>query len=331
MKVGIAIQETWDFLHEIFADLEAHHQTSLFERKTLALPIFNSRVNNLVFQRDLNNFLQSNDVVFFEWASELLAVASHLPKTCGIVTRLHRYEMYLWADKVNWDAVDRIILVSEAKRREFIARFPAQASKIDVIYEAISLDRFTLGHKSFSGDIGTLCHLRPRKRVYELILAFYELSKRRDDLHLHIGGGEVSGLGEYQQALRVLVQNLNLENKVTFHGHISNPENWYHTIDIFISNSYSEGLQVSPIEAIASGCYCISHFWDGADELLPKENLFYSERELVHKIQEYCEIPESEKEQRKATLRDHVSKNLNVDKTKLQIRQIIEEVGHLEK
>ena len=327
MKLGIAIQETWDFLHEIYADLKAQHQTSLFERRTFELPVFTARLNNHFLRQDLQAFMQANDVVFFEWASELLALASHLPKTCGIVTRLHRYEMYQWADQINWEAVDRIILVSEAKRREFASRFPAQAGKISVISEAVSLDRFTLGNKPFSGDIGTLCHLRPRKRVYELILAFYELSQFRDDLHLHIGGGEVSGLGEYPQALRVLVENLGLQKKISFHGHISNPQDWYHTIDVFISNSYSEGLQVSPIEAIASGCYCLSHFWDGADELLPRENLYYSERELTQKLLEYCETSEAEKEQRKTALRTRVIDNFDVDKTKIQIRQLIEAVA----
>ena len=160
-----------------------------------------------------------------------------------------------------------------------------------------------------------------------MILAFYELAQLRDDLHLHIGGGEVNNLGEYQQALRILVENLNLGDKVIFHGHISNPQDWYHNIDVFISNSYSEGLQVSPIEAIASGCYCLSHFWDGADELLPRENLFFSERELVQLLQEYCDLPEAEKEQRKMALHERAVKHLNVDKTKIQIRQIIEEIA----
>ena len=27
MRLGVAIEETWDFFHEIYADFEAHHQT----------------------------------------------------------------------------------------------------------------------------------------------------------------------------------------------------------------------------------------------------------------------------------------------------------------
>ena len=142
MKVGIVIEETWQFLYEIHEHLQEHHQVSLFERRSVNLPLFNTRINNYRFQRDLAAFLQENDVVFFEWASELLAIVSHMPKTCGIVTRLHRYELYQWADKINWDAVDKIILVSKSKEEEFTHRFPRQADKTEVVYEAADLEKF---------------------------------------------------------------------------------------------------------------------------------------------------------------------------------------------
>ncbi len=324
MKIGIAIEETWDFLPEIYADLSAHHQTSLFKRREIRLPALNVKVNTRLFRRDMRKFMRANDAIFFEWASGLLATATHLPKTCGIVTRLHRYEMYQWADKINWDAVDTVILVSQAKYNEFAARFPEYTSKAVVIPEAVSPERFRFAPKKFNGDIGILCHLKPRKRVYELVLAFYELSKCRNDLHLHIGGGEAAAFGEYAEALRVLVKKLGLQKKITFYGHVSNPENWYPNIDIYISNGYSEGLQVSPMEAMATGCYALSHHWDGADELLPAENLFFSEAELIGHIERYCDLSDAERDAEREKMRTIVIKKFNVDKTKAQIRQLIE-------
>ncbi|NLF65485.1 MAG: glycosyltransferase family 4 protein [Chloroflexi bacterium] len=327
MRLGIAIEETWDFLHEIHADLTAHHDVTLFRRRQVGLPVFNARLNRALFRRDLGAFLRANDVVFFEWASELLAAASHLPKKTGIVTRLHRYEMYRWADRVNWDAVDRIILVTEAKRREFVRHFPVQASKVVVIPEAVSLQRFQPAQKTFSGDIGILCHLRPRKRVYELILAFHRLNQLRPGFHLHIGGGEAPGFGEYYEAMRALVRKLKLDNDVTFYGHVDKPEEWYANIDIFISNGYSEGLQVSLLEAIASGCYSLSHFWDGADELMPADTLYFGEAELVERILCYADMPEAERERRRQALRQVVASRNDVDKTKREIRELIEAVA----
>jgi glycosyltransferase involved in cell wall biosynthesis len=327
MRIGVAIEETWSFLHEIYDDLKNHHQTSLFQRRVTSLPAFNVRTNRYLLQRDLGRFMRSNDVVFFEWASELLAVASRLPKTCAIVTRLHRYELYQWADKINWGAVDKIILVSQAKRREFLGRFPGLESKVVVIPEAISLTRFPYLPQPWRGTIGTLCHLKPRKRVYELVLAFHELAQERDDLHLHIGGGKATNFEEYYLALLNLVDKLDLHQRVTLHGAVSKPETWYSQIDIFISNGYSEGLQVAPMEAMASGCYTLSHFWDGAEELLPRQQLYYGDRELRQRILEYAASSEQQRCRWQAAMRQIVVDNFDVDITKVQIRQAIEAAG----
>ncbi|MFO7541039.1 MAG: glycosyltransferase family 4 protein [Chloroflexota bacterium] len=327
MKIGIAIEETWSFLHEIIADLKAHHTVSLFERRQVGWPVFNERINRTLFHHDLHTFMRQNDVVFFEWASGLLAAASHLPKTCGIVTRLHRYEMYQWVDQINWEAVDSIILVSEAKRREFVARFPDQTGKAIVIPEAVSLERFQSHIKPFAGDIGILCHMKPRKRVYELILAFYELLQVNDNFHLHIGGGEATGFGEYSVVVRTLVDQLALQDKITFYGHVEQPEKWYHQIDLFVANGYSEGLQVSLLESIAAGCYALSHRWDGADELLPPDQLYFTNSELVQKITAYGQQTQAEKEAQIHHLQQLLHGKCDVDQTKVQIRQLIEAAG----
>jgi glycosyltransferase involved in cell wall biosynthesis len=276
---------------------------------------------------DLTRFLERQEVVFFEWAGELLAVASHLPKTCAIVARLHRYELYRWAHRVNWDAVDGIILVSEAKRREFAGMFPNHAGKVFVIPEAVSIERFRPHSKTYAGDIGILCHLKPRKRVYELVLAFYELLQDRDDFHLHIGGGKAPGFEEYDDAVRGLVDRLDLGKKVTFYGHVSKPEEWYPKIDVFISNGYSEGLQVSPMEAMACGCYCLSHRWDGADELLPDGQLFYTNSELKTLLLQHAAATASKRRDASVRMRSLVCERFNVDNTKLEIGRVVQDAA----
>ena len=328
MRIGIANEETWDFFHEIYDELREHHQVDLFERKENRLPFFKERINSYLFQRQMERLLLDNDVVFFEWASHLLAAATQFPKTCGIVTRLHRYEMYQWVDKINWDAVDKIILVSEAKRREFIDLFPDQASKVIVIYEAVDPSQYQFSPKAFAGNIGILCHLTPRKRVYELILAFNELVDAREGLHLHIAGGPPVSFGDYYSALQHIVSDLGLEEQVTFYGSVEEPANWYSQIDIFISNSYSEGLQVALLEAMASGCFCLAHRWDGAEEALPEEYLYYSDSELQQRILTYCSNSEADKKQIMAGMRNIVSEKFNIDKSKAAVRKIVEEAAN---
>jgi glycosyltransferase involved in cell wall biosynthesis len=327
MNIGVVNEDIWDFFHEVHQELSDHHRVRLFERKSSGWSVFKARMTRYRLDRDLRAFMEQNDALFFEWGSELLALATALPKTCGIVTRLHRYDIYEWHERINWGAVDSVILVSEAKRERFAERYPQHAHKVVVIPEAVSLTRFRPEPRPFQGDIGILCHLKPRKRVYDLILTFAELSRRRPGLHLHIGGDERPGYRDYHEAMHSLVRRLGLQEQVTFYGQVTDPVSWYRKIDIFISNSYSEGLQVSPMEAIASGCYCFSHHWEGADELLPAGNLFFTGTELQEKILEYCDAPAVEREAKKQTLYAMVRERFDVDRTKVQIRQLVERAG----
>ena len=181
--------------------------------------------------------------------------------------------------------------------------------------------------KSFNGDIGILCHLTPRKRVYELILVFYELLQQKKDLHLHIGGGMDPAFEDYFYALKSVVVDLGIQEKVTFYGNVDDTCNWYHKIDIFISNSYSEGLQVAPMEAMASGCYCLSHHWRGADELLPQEYLYFTDSELKKKILRYVDMDEFEKNDQKKYMRSIAEDRFDIAQTIKVIAQAVDDVA----
>jgi glycosyltransferase involved in cell wall biosynthesis len=331
MNIGIFLEETWDFFNDIYQDLSNFHRTSLFQRRLVKLPFFNTRINNYLLLNDLKEFMKKKDVVFFEFASELLMIASHLPKTCPIVTRLHRYEMYKWVDLINWEAVDKIILVSQAKKKEFVNRFPNLERKTEVIPVSVSLDKFRFIEKEYMGDIGILCHFTPRKRIYDLILTFRDLLNYNDNFHLHIGGGEHVSYKDYALALRTLVLDLDIEEKVTFYGHLNEPKDWYPNVDIFISNSYSEGLQVAPMEAMAIGCYPLVHHWRGAEELVPEENLFFTGQELVSKILKYSETPDVDKKIIRNKISSIACEKFDITSTKIRIRELLEEVSEASK
>ena len=327
MKIGIVINETWAFFQDIYDELRNCHEVNLFEPRKVDFPIFQERLQKRQFQKDFMNFLSEHDVVFFEWASELLAFATHLPKTTKIVCRLHRYELYHWANQIDWLKVDQIILVSEAKREEFTSRFPGFDQKIRVIPEGVNPQKFPYEPRAFNKNLGILGHLTPRKRVYELILAFAELGLDKRGYQLHVGGGAHPRFLDYYDAVISLPSRLDIKKNVIFYGNVQNASEFYKKIDIFISNSYSEGLQVSPMEAISSGAYCFSHFWPGAQELLPDENLYYTDSELGEKIFEFESLSESEKHQKQKKLRDEVLTKCNINLVSELVRKSIEEVA----
>ena len=81
------------------------------------------------------------------------------------------------------------------------------------------------------------------------------------------------------------------------------------------------------MEAMASGCYCLSHRWRGAAELLPEEYLFTSGNELHEKIIAYDLAPESTKNEQRAFMRQIACQEFDIKKTVQKIRSVIDEVG----
>ena len=330
-KLGIFVgeNENWTFFKEIFDDLSSHYQVERFQKKTLRLPVLSHRVNDKLYREGIRSVLQRNDVAFFEWASELLATASHMPKIAPIVTRLHSFELADWAHRIHWDHVDKVIFVSEAIRRRFIDQYPAQAGKAVLVYNAISTEKFFPVPRQFDFSLGMLCTIAPIKRVYEAILVVKELRDLGYSPTLHIAGGPANGnyQNRYYLAVHRLVEKLDMQQAVKFYGHVNNSAQWLQNIDIYISNSYWEGMQTSLLEAMATGCYCLAHFWDGVEEALPPDNIYRSDTDLKQKLISYSELAEDERTRRKNQLVEIVCQKFNLANTKAMLREVIESVS----
>lgn len=320
----IGRNEPRSFIRDLHADWHHHYQVDVFKEQTTRSPFFKERLNRRMLQDDLAQFMTQHDVVFFEWASELLAVASHLPKRTRIVARLHRYEMYSWVDRINWDAVDNVIFVGEAMRKQFAERFPQQATRTTVINSAINLSDFPFSHRPFRGIVGILSHITPRKRVYELVLTIYELINDGHQLQFRIGGAPSPAHLDYHRALRHLVNELDLSDHVHFDGPVHDQLAWYNEIDVFISNSYSEGLQLAPIEAMSTGRVCFAHRWEGAEELLPDSYLYYTDSELRDCLVRYIQMSDAERLVLQNEMRSIVENRFHYGVTAPAIRSVIE-------
>ncbi|MEM3432909.1 MAG: glycosyltransferase family 4 protein [Candidatus Methanomethyliaceae archaeon] len=330
MRVGVVVQSNdWKFFTPVFSALSQRHRVSVFQEREIKTPVLYYRLNNWVRKLQLARFMQANDVVFFEWASKLLSEATELPQWCPILTRLHLYELIDWAPRVNWAKVNRVILVSKAMQRQFLERYPHMAQRTLVINNGVSLTTFIPKSRSFSGKLGTLGALIPRKGAYELILTLAELRQRGYGLSLHIAGGDLPG-SEYQQyylSMRSAVAKLGLHAVVQFYGHVENPHEWLSGIDVFISNSFREGQQMALLEAMATGCYCLAHFWDGVEEILPEEYIFATPADLVQKVIEYCELPDEEKVERQRRMRSIAEAKFDEQRMVREILDVIEQTA----
>ncbi len=327
-KLGVLVsQDNWFFFQDIYDELASHYQTEIYRRKTYATPLLYGRLNHWALREGIRSMMRRNDICFFEWAGELLMVASHMPKRCAVVTRLHSFELYDWAPRINWEVVDKVILVSQAMRQHFGHLYPAHAHKTEVVFNGVSLDKFKAPiERSSSLNLGMLGVVVPIKRVYETVLMLHSLKEQGHDAYLHIAG-PLDADPRYTVAIRRLVDRLKLGDNVVLEGIVTDTPTWLSKVDVFISNSFWEGQQVSLLEAMAAGCYCLSHVWAGSEEVLPLENLYVTQSELREKIVRYFEMSEAQKQEQRARMQAIACDRFDIDQTKVQIRQAVEKVA----
>lgn len=291
-RVGLVVEGSKSFIGPLEAEMRRRYRVTHFVPPAVNLSVGGARLNHALLKLQLSQFMREHDVVLFEWATRLLAEATQLRKRCPIITRLLGYELYTWAPNINWDRVDVIVVLLEEVKRQFSARFPQQGHKCVVIPTGIDLLAYDPVPQPYRGNVGTLGYITPRKRVYELILAFVEMLAAGLDLHLHVAGMPGSDLfaRDYVPIPR-LADKLGISDRVHLEGYVNDAPRWFKKIDIFVSNSYTETQHVALQEAMASSCYCLAHFWDGVEEFMPKEYLFGTNRQLVDKVVAFHHMP----------------------------------------
>lgn len=326
MKLGVVLDGQKNFIEEMLVDWQSRYQTSVFSFKEFALPVARGRLNGFRHRKALQNFINQQDVVFFEWAGSNLVIASQLKLNSPVVVRLHSWELYHHAQWVNWDAVTKIILVSQAMRRKFIDLHPAQAAKTVVLPAGKSITRFSPVDHPFQANIAMLGNLLPIKRVYEMVLTLAQLKKLGYNFTLHLGGLPDKDFNNqrYYASLQSAVKKLDLQEQVIFHGWIQQPEVWLRKMDVVVSNSFWEGQPNALVEAMAAGCYCLSHFWDGAEEILPEEYIYSTEGELVQKLIDYYCMVEEKRREHLAYLRSIAVEKYNLMQSGEKYREVLE-------
>jgi len=196
------------------------------------------------------------------------------------------------------------------------------------VYNGVSFDKFERpARRDFQFNLGMVCSIHPIKRIYETVILVHKLKKLGLKPHLHVAGGrwENGYFDDYYVAIGRAIEKLGLADDVTLHDHVEDTAGWLKQIDIFISNSYWEGQQVALLEAMAMGCYSLAHFWDGAEEVLPPENIFITEEELQEKIICYAQQSNEERDRRQAEMEAIAHDKFDAERQKAQIRGIIEE------
>ncbi len=115
----------------------------------------------------------------------------------------------------------------------------------------------------------TACHLTANKRVDWVIRAFHDAFPMNEDKRLVIAGD-----GEELQTLKKLVDDLEEQNRIHFHGRYSRQElpELFGQADAFVLMSKIETFGIVYVEAMMYGLPCIGTAGQGAEDIINDSN-----------------------------------------------------------
>ena len=178
---------------------------------------------------------------------------------------------------------ERIVVNCEALRCHLAVQHNVPFQKIELCYNGVDGRHFRpsalirlpeLATASFV--VGTVCVLRPEKGLELLLAAF---SKVR---HL-VPGSRLLMVGNGPELTRLQAQSdeLGLSHEVVFKPAVSDVAPILHSLDVFVSCSYSEAFSNAILEAMACGCCVVGSRVGGTPELLGTSELGNDTRGLL--------------------------------------------------
>ena len=207
-------------------------------------------------------------------------------KTTWIISIHGKYDTYLegniFFDQIRklsmpllvkiWSSSNQIICISQEVKK-WLTTYKIK-SNISVVNYWISNSKLAnLEETKEFINIGFMGRVNKNKGIEDLLDVFEDLSE--DRYNLFIAG---SGKEAY---LKKLNDRYELKN-VNFLGYISNKEEFFSNIDIFVFPSYSEGLGLALLESMSYSKICISRNVAPMNSILNQDSgyLFHNNEEL---------------------------------------------------
>jgi glycosyltransferase involved in cell wall biosynthesis len=217
------------------------------------------------------------DVVWLEWCWDHAVWATTSGVLAGrpCILRLHSIEA-LQTDfpaRVDWNQVDRLVLVGADIAALLTNRFPAAARSVRVeqIANGIDMARFAPGAPD-RFRIGWVGHVEPKKNPMLLLQIAHRL-RRADARYTIRAAGAFTDLRTLRY-LRHAIPALGLADMVRFEGPVADMPAWYADKGVLLSTSMYESFGMSIGEAMAVGAFPVVHDFPGAATLWPPECLF---------------------------------------------------------
>lgn len=229
------------------------------------------------------------DICWFEWCDELVAYGSksELSKDKKIICRLHRYEIFTeYPQKVIWQNVDKLIIVTNHLRKLLKAQISDIEEKVDIITinNGVDLNKYKLIERKTGFNVAYVGYIHQRKNPTILLQIMKKLVDENKKYKLYVAG-------KFQDPLIELYWNyqinkMGLSENVIFEGWQNNIEKWLEDKNYILSTSIHESFGYGIAEAMSMGIKPVIHDFIFSEEIWDKKYLFNTVDEAVYMIKD---------------------------------------------
>jgi len=248
-----------DEVHRAGLSFEAIHLPKIFRTKYL------QALDEIIFDNEIDIIHSHGGVagMYARFFKKRLGKIKVIHTIHGIhYTRTNNFFRKLFSHSIEEHLVqytDKFICVSEGDYVLASGMDIIDPSKTAVVKNGIDLARFSNKVKDpelmkslgISGDdviVGNLSRFDFQKNQRLLIKSFGAIADKHPKLKLLLAGD-----GQFLNNCKEQVKDTGLSERVIFTGEVSNTEDYYPLIDVFVFPSQWEGLSITLIEAMASG------------------------------------------------------------------------------
>jgi L-malate glycosyltransferase len=229
--------------------------------------------------RTLGSYVRRNNIRIvhaFDVPTDLFAApAARWYRVPIVITAQLSYrDMYDRFGRIALRLTDRlseaVVVNSRAVGDTLMKQFGLPAEKIDLCYNGVDAREFypAPGQRipeleNAAVVIGSVCVMRPEKRMDWVVRAFAKVHQVDARTHLLLVGS-----GPETPRLQELASKLGIRDVAHFQPAQTDVAPWMRSMDIYINSSYSESFPNALLEAMACGCCPIGSRVGGIPELL---------------------------------------------------------------